>query len=71
MADNEGDTPDFSEEQYEQLDEEAKNIIDSGEADVEVDEGEDEGDPHATDDNGNGWRVTRVVVEIKKVKPST
>lgn len=71
MADNEGDTPDFSEEQYEQLDEEAKNIIDSGDADVEVDEGEDEGDPHATDDNGNGWRVTRVVVEIKKVKPST
>ncbi len=71
MADNEGDTPDFSEEQYEQLDEEAKNIIDSGDADVEVDEGEDEGDPHATDDNGNGWRVTRVVVEIKKAKPST
>lgn len=71
MAEGTDDTPDFSEEQYEQLDEEAKNIIDSGEADVEVDEGEDEGDPHATDDNGNGWRVTRVVVEIKKVKPST
>lgn len=70
MSEDTDDTPEFSEEQYEALDEEAKAIIDSGDADVEVDEGEDEGDPHATDENGEGWRVTRVIVEIKKAKPS-
>lgn len=68
---NTDDTPDFSDEAYQAFDVAATNIISDGYAEVEIvnEDGDGvEAEPHAMDENGVGYFITRVVIEVTKVK---
>lgn len=64
------DEANFSDEEYAALERAAAQIVLAGDADVEVAEGEIEEQAHADDENGDGYFVSRVVIEVTKVKAS-
>ncbi len=64
----------FSDEAYEAIEEMAADIVNDGNAEVEIieDKLEDDGEaPHAVDESGKKYRIARVVIEMQEVAEAT